>query len=168
MMSGTLEDAIRQLAHQRLTVGSTFTRDDQQGIAQQVVEVYCIQEDVDAGSAGGIHILQECIAQATCSSSPGHILAVMSEMAGRAFSKASGTSIKTGNHVRRGPLLRSEYTGSPIGATERIGYIGGNGKVHLVESVDVVPVAMRGKIVYQGPEHADAAIAGGTAAQPVP
>lgn len=43
MMSGTLEDAIRQLAHQRLTVGSTFARDDQQGIAQQVVEVYCIQ-----------------------------------------------------------------------------------------------------------------------------
>ena len=110
-------------------------------------------------------ILQEGIAQPSSRPCPRRVLAVVTEVTGRDLGKTAGTPVERAHHLWRGSLLRSEDVGSPILSTERIGDVGGNGETHPVESLDIIPHTVTGQTVDDGPEHADAAVAGGTAAQ---
>jgi len=95
---GSLQDAIGQLAHEGLAVGRAFASNDEVGILQEVIEMDFVQQKVDARTAPSIHILQERISQAACSTSPRHILAIAPHVLGRGLRKAFGASIESFDH----------------------------------------------------------------------
>ena len=50
------------------------------GIAQQLIKTYCFKQQVNAGAAVGMQILQEGVAKASGSTGPRNVLAVVAEM----------------------------------------------------------------------------------------
>ena len=78
----TAQDAHRQFAHQRLAVGRTLAGDDEVGIGDDVREADGIQQQLGAGLAVGMQVLQEGVAQTTGGSGTGVTGMVVAEVAG--------------------------------------------------------------------------------------
>ena len=163
--AGPLEDAIRNLSHQRLAVGGSFAGDDHRCIRQQTVEPYRIEQEINARSAFGIHVLQECIPESACSPGARHMLAIVAEVAGGDFGEPLGAGIEQWNHFLRGALLRGKHVSCSVLAAQGIGDIGSNREAHGVEFANIIPRAVLRKAVDDGADHADAAVARRTAAK---
>ena len=82
------------------------------------------QQKVNTRPTLGIHVLQESVAQTTCSTCPRHVLAIASQMLSRSLRKAFGASIKGKHLFGCCALLLGEHMCRPILATKRIGDIG--------------------------------------------
>ena len=82
MTLGSLEDAERELAHQRLTVGRALTSNDESGVLQLLVEANGVEQQVNTRTAVGIQILQEGITESASSTSARPVLTVEAEVTG--------------------------------------------------------------------------------------
>ena len=161
-----LKNAKRQLAHQRLTVGRTLTCYNKRSPSKLLFKTDGIQQQVNPGTAIGIHVLQECVAQSSCSPSTRYILLVVAKAQGRLLGKSPRTLVKFNNHLGCSPFLWSKHVSSSILTTKRIPNIGGNCETDILQYMYIAPRALRGKAICNGSEHPDAAVACGASAQP--
>ena len=139
MRLGTLQDSIRNLAHQRLSVGGSFACDDEGSIVQQSVEPNRVEQEVDARPTFSIHILQERIAKSACGSCTRLILTIVAEVSGRDFGKPFGSGIEQLDHFLRGPLLWGKHMSGSVLSTQGIGDIGCNREMNGIELVHIIP-----------------------------
>ena len=159
----SLQDAEGKFTHEGLAVGRAFASNDEVGILQEVIEMDFVQQKVDARTTLGIHILQERIAQAACSTCTRHVLAVTAQMLGRGLRKAFGASIKgldhfwccaldlrsslltLGNRIElrllslNRKLLRRKNMCSTFLATKRISDIRCYREVHVIQLAHIIP-----------------------------
>ena len=96
-------------------------------------------------------------------------------MAGGEFCEPPGTVVELENHLCGGSFLWGEDMGGSVRTTEGVGDVGGYREADIIEFTQVVPMTVCGhrrfgigafrKTVDEGTEHADATVAGGTAAE---
>ena len=161
-----LENAKGQFAHKRLTVCRTFTCNNERRILQKFFKADSVEQKVDAGTANGIQILQESVAQASGSSCTGYLLTVVTKAKSRFLCKSLGTFIKLYSHFRRCSLLWCKHMGTSILTTKGIRDIGGYGEADIIQSPNISPRTARSETVYDGMKHPHTAVACGTTAKP--
>ena len=160
-----VEDSHGELAHQRLAVGSAFTGDNEVGPFDRLAEMEGLKQQLDARPTLSMHVLHEGVAKASGGSCTRLAGTVVAEMPGRGFCKSSGPLVEQQDHFGRGSLLPGKHVCGAIVAIKRIGNVGGNGEPYGLQLLDVVPRSMPGKGIDECAKHADACIAGGTAAK---
>lgn len=118
-----------KLAHECLTVGMSFTGNDEVGMCQEGVEFAEVEQEVGTRLGGSLKILQEGVSQSAGSSGTRLEGCVSAHASGGLFGKLTGASVQFFHHRGSGSFLWGEDVSGAFRSVERITYIAGQYEV---------------------------------------